>query len=293
MNMAVTAQQVKELRERSGAGMMECKKALVECDGDLEAAIEQLRKSGLAKADKKAGRVAAEGIIALAENEQQAVLVEINCETDFVAKDDSFRKFVAQVEQAALSCEGEEVSVLLAQSTSSGGSLEQARQELVAVIGENIQVRRMLRMSKQNQAVDSYIHGGRIGVLVGVTGADESVARDVAMHIAAFSPAFISADEVPAEVLEKEKGILLAQAADSGKPADIVEKMVTGRLRKQVDDMTLHGQSFVKDNDITVGKWLQQQGAEVKMFARLAVGEGIEKESVDFATEVMQQVKAS
>jgi len=290
--MAVTAQQVKELRERSGAGMMECKKALVESDGDLEAAIEQLRKSGLAKADKKAGRVAAEGIIALAEDGQQAVLVEINCETDFVAKDDSFRNFVGQVEQAALSSAGDDVNALLAQPAGAD-TLEQARQELVAVIGENIQVRRMLRMSKQGQAVGSYVHGGRIGVLVGVTGADESVARDVAMHIAAFSPAYIRADEVPAEVLEKEKDILIAQAADSGKPADIIEKMVSGRLRKQVDEMTLHGQPFVKDNDISVGKWLQQQGAEVTMFARLAVGEGIEKETVDFATEVMQQVKGS
>jgi len=292
MIMAVTAQQVKELRERSGAGMMECKKALVECDGDLEAAIEQLRKTGLAKADKKAGRVAAEGIIALAEDGQQAVLVEINCETDFVAKDDSFRKFVGQVEQAALSFAGDHVNELLAQSAGAG-TLEQARQELVAVIGENIQVRRMLRMSKQGQAVGSYVHGGRIGVLVGMTGADEAVARDVAMHIAAFSPAYIRADEVPAEVLEKEKDILIAQAADSGKPADIIEKMVSGRLRKQVDEMTLHGQPFVKDNDISVGKWLQQQGAEVTMFVRLAVGEGIEKETVDFATEVMQQVKGS
>jgi len=290
--MAVTAQQVKELRERSGAGMMECKKALVESDGDLEAAIEQLRKSGLAKADKKAGRVAAEGIIALAEDGQQAVLVEINCETDFVAKDDSFRNFVGQVEQAALSFAGNDVNELLAQSAGAG-TLEQARQELVAVIGENIQVRRMLRMSKQGQTVGSYVHGGRIGVLVGMTGADEAVARDVAMHIAAFSPAYIRADEVPAELLEKEKDILIAQAADSGKPADIIEKMVSGRLRKQVDEMTLHGQPFVKDNDISVGKWLQQQGAEVTMFLRLAVGEGIEKETVDFATEVMQQVKGS
>jgi len=290
--MAVTAQQVKELRERSGAGMMECKKALVESDGDLEAAIEQLRKSGLAKADKKAGRVAAEGIIALAEDGQQAVLVEINCETDFVAKDDSFRNFVGQVEQAALSFAGDDVNELLAQSAGAG-TLEQARQELVAVIGENIQVRRMLRMSKQGQTVGSYVHGGRIGVLVGMTGADEAVARDVAMHIAAFSPAYIRADEVPAELLEKEKDILIAQAADSGKPADIIEKMVSGRLRKQVDEMTLHGQPFVKDNDISVGKWLQQQGAEVTMFLRLAVGEGIEKETVDFATEVMQQVKGS
>lgn len=291
--MAVTAQQVKELRERSGAGMMECKKALVECDGDLEAAIEQLRKSGLAKADKKSGRVAAEGIITIAEDDQQAVLVEINCETDFVAKDDSFQKFVVRVQQAALQSSGDDIAALLAQTDVGGSSLEQARQELVAVIGENIQVRRVLRMSKQQHTVGHYIHGGRIGVLVAVAGGDEAVARDVAMHIAAFSPAFISADEVPAEVLAKEKDILIAQAADSGKPADIVEKMVSGRLRKQVDEMTLHGQPFVKDNDITVGQWLKQQGAEVKGFARLAVGEGIEKEAVDFATEVMQQVKAS
>jgi elongation factor Ts len=198
-----------------------------------------------------------------------------------------------RVQQAALQSSGDDIAALLAQADAGGSSLEQARQELVAVIGENIQVRRMLRMIKQQHTVGNYIHGGRIGVLVAVAGSDEAVARDVAMHIAAFSPAFISADEVPAEVLAKEKEILIAQAADSGKPADIIEKMVSGRLRKQVDEMTLHGQPFVKDNDITVGQWLQQQGAEVKAFARLAVGEGIEKETIDFATEVMQQVKAS
>jgi len=161
------------------------------------------------------------------------------------------------------------------------------------VIGENIQVRRLLRMSRQGQTVASYIHGARIGVLVAIDGAEESVARDIAMHIAAFSPAYISADDVPADVLEKEQKILTAQAADSGKPADIIEKMVQGRLRKQIEEITLHGQPFVKDNDISVGKWLQQQGVSVLQFSRLAVGEGIEKENVDFASEVMQQVKAS
>jgi elongation factor Ts len=291
--MAVTAQQVKELRERSGAGMMECKKALVESDGDMEAAIEQLRKSGLAKADKKSARVAAEGIITIAEDDTQAVLIEINCETDFVAKDDAFRAFVSKVEQAALNSTGDEINDLLVWTDAAGNTLEQARQELVAVIGENIQVRRLLRMSRQGQTVASYIHGARIGVLVAIDGAEESVARDIAMHIAAFSPAYISADDVPADVLEKEQKILTAQAADSGKPADIIEKMVQGRLRKQIEEITLHGQPFVKDNDISVGKWLQQQGVSVLQFSRLAVGEGIEKENVDFASEVMQQVKAS
>ena len=291
--MAVTAQQVKELRERSGAGMMECKKALVESNGDMEAAIEQLRKSGLAKADKKSARVAAEGIITIAEDDAQAVLIEINCETDFVAKDDGFRAFVSKVEQAALNSNGDEIDDLLAWTDAAGTTLEQARQELVAVIGENIQVRRLLRMSRQGQTVASYIHGGRIGVLVAIDGAEQSVARDIAMHIAAFSPAYISADDVPADVLEKEQAILTAQAADSGKPADIIEKMVQGRLRKQIEEITLHGQPFVKDNDISVGKWLQQQGVSVQQFARLEVGEGIEKENVDFASEVMQQVKAS
>ncbi len=289
--MAITAQLVKELRERTGAGMMECKKALVETNGDLEAANEHLRKAGLAKADKKAGRVAAEGVIAKAENDSEAVIVEINCETDFVAKDDSFKAFSAQVAQAALNISGDDIAELSEQSIDGGQTVETARQALIARIGENIQVRRLARVSKSEQTVNVYIHGGRIGVIAALQDGDSDLAYDMAMHIAAFSPAYISSDNVPADVIAKEKEILVAQAADSGKPAEIIEKMVSGRLRKQLDEITLYGQPFVKDNDISVGKLLQQKNAQVKSFVRLAVGEGIEKEETDFAAEVMQQVK--
>ncbi len=291
--MAITAQLVKELRERTGAGMMECKKALVETDGDLEAANEHLRKSGLAKADKKAGRVAAEGLISKAENDDQVVIVEINCETDFVAKDDSFKAFCAQVAQAALSASNDDIATLSEQPIEGDQTVEQTRQVLIARIGENIQVRRMARVAKSDQTVNAYIHGGRIGVIAALNGGDPELAYDMAMHIAAFSPAYISSDDVPADVIAKEKEILIAQAADSGKPPEIIEKMVSGRLRKQLDEITLTGQPFVKDNDISVGKLLQQKNAQVNSFIRLAVGEGIEKEESDFAAEVMQQVQGS
>ncbi len=291
--MAITAQLVKELRERTGAGMMECKKALVETDGDLEAANEHLRKSGLAKADKKAGRVAAEGLIAKADNDAEIVLVEVNSETDFVAKDESFKSFCDQVAQAALGTDDDSVDKLLAQPIDAEQSVEQARQALIARIGENVQVRRMARQSKTGKTVNAYIHGGRIGVIVALQGGDEELAYDIAMHTAAFAPAYISADDVPAEIIAKEKDILSAQVADSGKPPEIVEKMVSGRLRKHLEEITLNGQPFVKDNDISVGKLLQQKDAQVKSFVRLAVGEGIEKEASDFAAEVMQQVKGN
>jgi len=291
--MAITAALVKELRERTSAGMMECKKALVETNGDIEAAIEYLRKSGLAKADKKSGRVAAEGLIAQAENDDQVVIVEINSETDFVAKDDSFKAFSNQIAEAALSTDGDDIESLSAQALDDGQTVEQARQALIARIGENIQIRRIARMSKDDQMVSAYIHGGRIGVIAALNGDDKDLAYDIAMHVAAFAPAYISSDDIPAEVVAKEKEILVAQAADSGKPPEIIEKMVTGRLRKQLDEITLYGQPFVKDNDISVGKLLQQKNAQVTNFVRLAVGEGIEKEESDFAAEVMQQVQGS
>jgi elongation factor Ts len=286
--MAVTAALVKELRERTGAGMMECKKALVETDGDMEAAIELLRKSGLAKADKKAGRVAAEGKIVEAQAGNKAVLVEINSETDFVAKDENFVAFANAVAKAALSLDGDDVSALVAANLD-GQSVEEARQALIAKIGENIQVRRMTAVETDG-VIGSYVHGGRIGVLVELDGGDEELARDLAMHVAALSPAYATADDVPADVLAKEKEILVAQAQDSGKPAEIIEKMVEGRLRKFLAEITLVGQPFVKDGDITVGKLLEQKGASVKGFSRLAVGEGIEKKEENFAEEVMQQV---
>jgi len=280
---------VKELRERTGAGMMECKKALVETDGDMDAAIEHLRMAGLAQADKKASRIAADGRIALATSadQSQAVMVEVNCETDFVAKDASFQAFTDAVADKALTAASDDVDALMG---AGDNGLEQSRQALVTKIGENIQVRRMARMSGTNN-IGAYVHGGHIGVLVGVEGGDEELARDIAMHIAALNPAYVDVDEVPAEVLEKEKHFLMEQAADSGKPADIIEKMVEGRMRKHLASITLLGQDFVKDSDITVSKLLKQNGASVKSFVRLVVGEGIEKKVDNFADEVMQQVK--
>jgi elongation factor Ts len=289
--MAVTAALVKELRERTGAGMMECKKALVETGGDMDAAIEHLRKAGLAQADKKAGRVAAEGRIALAaaDDAHEAVMVEINCETDFVAKDASFNAFADAVAGAALAENPANVEALMGLGID-GGSVEEVRQALVAKIGENIQVRRFVRASSQD-SLGAYVHGGKIGVLVDLSGGDAELARDLAMHVAAMNPEFVSADDVPADVIAREKDILVAQAADSGKPPEIIEKMVQGRLRKHLSGITLLGQPFVKDGDLTVAKLLEQRGARVIGFNRLAVGEGIEKKQENFADEVMQQVK--
>jgi elongation factor Ts len=288
--MAVTASMVKELRERTGAGMMECKKALVETDGNMDAALDLLRKTGLAKADKKASRIAAEGQVILASNESntEAVMVEVNSETDFAAKDANFLAFANSVAGNALAEGSTDVEALMATDLD-GASLEIARQALIAKIGENIQVRRISRMSS-NGNIGAYVHGGRIGVLVELEGGDNEVARDVAMHIAAMNPEFIDVDDVPSDVLEKEKQFLISQAADSGKPADIIEKMVTGRMRKHLSAITLLGQDFVKDGDITVAKLLEQNGASVKGFTRLEVGEGIEKKEENFADEVMQQV---
>ncbi|MDH3940874.1 MAG: translation elongation factor Ts [Xanthomonadales bacterium] len=288
--MAVTAAMVKELRERTGAGMMECKKALVETGGDLEAAVEELRKSGLAQADKKASRVAAEGKIALAmaDNGQQAVMVEVNCETDFVAKDASFNAFADAVASNALNDQPADVDALMTTDID-GVSVEQARQALVSKIGENIKVRRFVSESTDG-TLGAYVHGGKIGVLISLSGGDKELARDLAMHVAALNPEYISVDDVPADVLDHEKEILIAQAEGEGKPAEIVEKMVTGRLRKHLAGITLLGQPFVKDGDITVAKLLEQNSASVTGFDRLAVGEGIEKKEENFAEEVMQQV---
>jgi elongation factor Ts len=288
--MAVTAAMVKELRERTGAGMMECKKALVETDGNVEAAIELLRISGLAQADKKSSRIAAEGkiVLAVADGGKQAVMVEVNCETDFVAKDENFNVFASAVANNALTEAPADVDALMA-SSHAGGSLEEARQVLVSKIGENIQVRRFVRESTEG-TLGAYVHGGKIGVLVDISGGDEDLARDLAMHVAALNPEFISADDVPADVMAHEKEILIAQAQDSGKPQEIIEKMVTGRLRKHLSGITLLGQPFVKDGDITVEQLLKQASATVNGFDRLAVGEGIEKKEENFAEEVMQQV---
>ncbi len=288
--MAVTAAMVKELRDRTGAGMMECKKALVETKGDIDAAIDYLRKSGLAQADKKASRVAAEGKIALSlsKDGKQAVMVEVNCETDFVAKDENFNSFADAVAANALSQGPADVEALLV-TRIGDETVEQARQALVNKIGENVQVRRFARIASDG-TIGAYVHGGKIGVLVDLSGGDETLARDLAMHIAALNPEYVSDEDVPAEIIAREKDILVAQAESSGKPAEIIEKMVTGRLRKHLAGITLLGQAFVKDGDLTVGKLVNQNKASVNGFERLAVGEGIEKKEANFADEVMQQV---
>jgi elongation factor Ts len=284
---------VKELRERTGAGMMECKKALVESGGDMDAAVEFLRKSGLAQADKKAARVAAEGKIVLAgkDDDSEAVLVEVNCETDFVAKDDNFTAFAEAVAANALNLGGTDVDTLL-NTSANGTTLEEARQALVAKIGENIQVRRIVRTATDG-TLGSYVHGGRIGVTVSLEGGDADLARDLAMHIAALNPEFISTGDIPQAYLDKEKEILVAQAADSGKPPEIIEKMVSGRLQKLLSEKTLLGQPFVKDGDVSVGELLKQHQARVQDFNRIEVGEGIEKKQDNFADEVMQQVSGA
>lgn len=287
--MRISASQVKELRERTGAGMMECKKALVATDGDMDAAIEQLRKSGLAKADKKSDRVAAEGAVVMAESGDQAVLVEINCETDFVAKDDNFRRFAEQVAGLALTVDSAEA--LNESAIEDGQSVAEAAKQLVAKLGEKIQVRRMAKLSADGGTMAGYIHGGRIGVLVALEGGDEELARDLAMHIAALDPAWRDVADVPSEVIEREKQFLVAQAADSGKPPEIIEKMVAGRLNKRLAELTLTGQPFVKDSDQTVARLLKSKSASVKGFVRLEVGEGIERKEADFAAEVMEQAK--
>jgi len=286
--MSISAAQVKELRERTGAGMMECKKALVETGGDMDAAIEHLRKTGLAKADKKSDRVAAEGVIVMAESGNRAVLVEINCETDFVAKDDNFRRFADEV--AALALQADDVEALNQASTGSGQSVDEARQQLIAKLGENIQVRRMAALETQG-TLGGYIHGGRIGVLVALDGGDAELARDLAMHVAALNPAYRDVEDVPGDVIESEKQVLVAQAEGSGKPPEIIEKMVSGRLNKHLAEITLTGQPFVKDSDVTVGKLLESNNARVEGFVRLEVGEGIEKKEGDFAAEVMEQAR--
>ncbi len=291
--MQISAALVKELRERTGAGMMECKKALVECQGDIEAAVELMRKSGAAKADKKAGRVAADGTIVVASGAGVAAIAEVNSETDFVAKDENFKAFADAVAAAVLQARPADVDALKEIALSDGSSVEAARQALVAKVGENINVRRFTLVEAPDAVVAHYLHGGRIGVVVALVGGDEELARDVAMHIAASRPVCVSEDQVPAELLEKEREIFAAQAAQSGKPAEIVEKMVDGRIKKYLKEVTLVGQPFVKNPDETVGQLLQKAGARVAQFVRFEVGEGIEKKQDNFAEEVMAQVKGS
>ncbi len=293
--MAITAAMVKELRERTGAPMMECKKFLVATDGDMENAIVELRKAGQAKADKKADRVAAEGIIVLcaSDDARRAVLVEINSETDFVARDSNFTDFANQVAKTALEAGTTDVAVLSETAMVGGtGTVEEARQALVAKIGENIKVRRVEFLTS-DEAIGGYLHGSRIGVLVTMKNGSEALAKDLAMHIAASRPLVVTAEQVPADEIEREREIFVAQARESGKPDAIIEKMVEGRIKKFMSEVSLHGQDFVKDPSQTVAALLKDKGAQVVSFTRIEVGEGIEKKEDNFVEEVMAQVRGS
>jgi elongation factor Ts len=292
--MSITADTVKQLRERTGAGMMECKRALVETNGDLDAAAELMRKQGLAKADKKAARVAAEGILALEKSAdgRSAAMVEVNCETDFVAREPEFQGFCADVAKVALASRPASVEALAASALPAGGSVDERRRALVAKIGENISVRRIAMLESADH-LGAYRHGTRIGALVAVTGGDAALAHDLAMQVAATNPAFLSVADVPADVVDKEREIETEKALAEGKPADIVAKMVEGRIRKTLNEKVLLGQPFVKDPDQTIEKLLKAAKAEVKSFQRFEVGDGIEKKQDDFVGEVMAQVKAS
>lgn len=289
--MEIAAQLVKELRTRTGVGMMECKRALSECGGDVDAAIQHLRTSGQMKADKKSARTAAEGSLALAKSADgaRALLLELNSETDFVAKDEGFLAFAQTCAEAALSSGADDVEALMNQ-TVDGGTLEETRRELVARLGENIQARRLQGLDADGASIACYLHGRRIGVLVAFDG-EPDLGRDLAMHIAASRPVCVSEGEVPEDLLEKEREVLTAQAQESGKPPEIIEKMIAGRLRKYLSEITLLGQPFVKDPDVTVGKLLQSKKASVRAFARLEVGEGIEKKQENFAEEVRAQAE--
>ncbi|GGZ02090.1 translation elongation factor Ts [Shewanella fodinae] len=288
--MAITAAQVKELRERTGAGMMDCKNALTEANGDIELAIENMRKSGAVKAAKKAGRIAAEGVILTKSEGNVAVLLEVNCETDFVARDVSFLAFGNKVVELALANNITDINELLAADLD-GDTVENTRAALVAKIGENINVRRVFRFEGENLGV--YIHSSRIGVVTELKGGDAELAKDLAMHVAASNPQFVKPSDVPAEVVEKEKEIQIEIAMQSGKPKEIAEKMVAGRMAKFTGEVSLTGQPFVKDPSIIVADLLKQKGADVINFTRIEVGEGIEKKEEDFAAEVAAQIAAS
>ena len=288
--MAVTAALVKELRERTGAGMLDCKKALVETDGDIELAIENMRKSGQAKAAKKAGRIAAEGVILTKVEGGRATMLELNCETDFVARDEGFLKFGNELLEVAAANNINDIDSLN-DAELNGVKVSEARDTLVAKIGENISPRRVINV--EGDTLGAYIHGGRIGVISILSGGDEALAKDIAMHVAAASPQFVKPENVPAEVVEKEKEIQIEIAIQSGKPAEIAEKMVAGRMKKFTGEVSLTGQPFVKDPSISVAELLKNNSADVVNFVRFEVGEGIEKKTEDFAAEVAAQMEAA
>lgn len=288
--MAVTAALVKELRERTGSGMLDCKKALVETDGDVELAIENMRKSGQAKAAKKAGRIAAEGVILAEVNGGKATMLELNSETDFVARDEGFLSFGKKILAVAAANNINEIEALNAAELD-GVTVATARDNLVTKIGENISPRRVINVEGDN--LGAYIHGGRIGVIAILSGGDEELAKDIAMHVAASSPQFVKPTDVPESVVAKEKEIQLEIAVQSGKPPEIAEKMVSGRMKKFTGEISLTGQPFVKDPSISVADLLKSKNADVVNFVRFEVGEGIEKKTEDFAAEVAAQMDAA
>ena len=292
--MAITAALVKELRDRTGAGMMDCKKALVETNADLEAAIDLMRASGAAKAAKKAGRVASEGLVnvTITDDNKQAAILEVNSETDFVTKGSAFIDFVDSLGRLALKNKPESVESFLGQKLDSGETVDEARENIIAKIGENISVRRVQIISTETGILGAYKHGDRIAVLTVLASQDSALAKDVAMHIAASRPECISEDQLSEELLEREKAIFIEQARESGKPDNIIEKMIVGRMKKFVNEVTLYGQSFVKDPDVTVGELVKSNNSEVESFVRYEVGEGIEKKEDNFVEEVMAQAQA-
>ena len=292
--MAITAALVKELRDRTGAGMMDCKKALVETNADLEAAIDLMRASGAAKAAKKAGRVASEGLVnvTISDDNKQAAILEVNSETDFVTKGSAFIAFVEALGALALKNKPESVEKFLAQKLDSGETVDEARENIIAKIGENISVRRVQIISTDTGILGAYKHGDRIAVLTVLASQDSALAKDVAMHIAASRPECVSEDQLSEELLEREKAIFIEQARESGKPDNIIEKMIVGRMKKFVNEVTLYGQSFVKDPDMTVGDLVKSKDSEVQSFIRYEVGEGIEKKEDNFVEEVMAQAQA-
>ena len=291
--MAITAALVKELRERTGAGMMDCKKALMETSENLEAAIDLMRASGAAKAAKKAGRVASEGLVNLtiSDDNKNAVILEVNSETDFVTKGSAFIDFVDALGSLALKNKPESLEAFISQTLDSGETVDEARQGIIAKIGENISVRRLQIVTTENGVLGAYKHGERIAVLTVLSGKDGELAKDIAMHIAASKPECVSEDQLSSELLEREKAIFIEQAKESGKPDNIIEKMIVGRMKKFVNEVTLYGQSFVKDPDTTVGALVKSKGAEVESFIRYEVGEGIEKKEDNFVEEVMAQAQ--
>lgn len=294
MEINITADMVKELRERTGSGMMECKKALVEAQGDIELALENLRKKGRAQADKKASNTAAEGRIEIAihPSNKQALMLEANCQTDFVARDESFKKFAKQAANQALKEGVSDISAISSLSLENDETVDEQRLSLVAKLGENIQLRRAVYINSAGY-VASYLHGDRIGVLVELSVDNNELGKDLAMHIAASRPRAVSSEDIPTSVIDKEREIFLAQAQSSGKPADIIEKMVEGRIKKFINEESLLGQPFVKDPNKTINALLTEANAKVLSFIRFEVGEGVEKKTGNFADEVMAQVRGS